>query len=75
MLFTSRTPPKKAAANPLPPKIAGLLRESWWLALAAFVGVNLIQSAFTNFCPAEIIIRRLGLSSDAGRTDQRAAHP
>jgi S-DNA-T family DNA segregation ATPase FtsK/SpoIIIE len=35
MLFTSRTPPKKAAANPLPPKIAGLLRESWWLALAA----------------------------------------
>ena len=47
----------------------------WWLALAAFVGVNLIQSAFTNFCLAEIIIRRLGLSSDAGRTDQRAAHP
>ena len=39
------------------------------------VGVNLIQSAFTNFCLAEIIIRRLGLSSDAGRTDQRAAHP
>jgi hypothetical protein len=37
----------------------------WWLALAAFVGVNLIQSAFTGFCPAEMIIRKLGLSSDA----------
>jgi hypothetical protein len=30
----------------------------WWLALAGFVGVNLIQSAVTGFCPAEIIIRK-----------------
>jgi Protein of unknown function (DUF2892) len=33
----------------------------WWLLLAAFVGVNLIQSAFTGFCPAEIILHKLGL--------------
>ncbi len=26
-----------------------------------FVGVNLIQSAFTGFCPAEMIFRKLGL--------------
>ena len=32
-----------------------------WLWLAAFVGVNLIQSAFTGFCPACNILRRLGL--------------
>ena len=32
-----------------------------WLALAVFVGVNLIQSAFTGFCPAEIILKRMGL--------------
>jgi hypothetical protein len=31
----------------------------WWLLLTAFVGVNLIQSAFTGFCPAEIIFRKL----------------
>lgn len=31
----------------------------WWLTLAAFVAVNLIQSAFTGFCPAEIILRKL----------------
>ena len=31
----------------------------FWLALAAFVGVNLVQSVFTGFCPAEIIIERL----------------
>jgi hypothetical protein len=37
----------------------------WWLALAGFVGFNLIQSALTGFCPAEIIIRkcRRGLST------------
>lgn len=32
----------------------------WWLLLAVFVGANLLQSAFTKFCPAELIMRRLG---------------
>lgn len=35
--------------------------SQWWLLLTAFVGVNLIQSAFTGFCPAEIIFKRLGV--------------
>ncbi|HUJ45086.1 MAG TPA: DUF2892 domain-containing protein [Opitutaceae bacterium] len=38
----------------------------WWLLLAVFVGVNLIQSAFTGFCPAEIILRKLGVDGGAG---------
>lgn len=33
----------------------------YWLWLTAFVGLNLIQSAFTGFCPAEIILKKLGL--------------
>jgi len=37
----------------------------WWLLLAVFVGVNLVQSALTGFCPAEIILRRLGLGVGA----------
>lgn len=32
-----------------------------WLFLTAFVGLNLIQSAFTGFCPAEMVLRRLGV--------------
>ena len=40
----------------------------WWLLLAAFVGVNLIQSALTGFCPAEIILSKLGV----GRASQDA---
>ncbi|MDX2108848.1 MAG: DUF2892 domain-containing protein [Verrucomicrobiota bacterium] len=33
----------------------GVWVNSWWLCLPAFVGVNLIQSAFTGFCPASMI--------------------
>ena len=36
----------------------------WWLLLAVFVGVNLIQSAFTGFCPAEMIFKKLGLARE-----------
>jgi Protein of unknown function (DUF2892) len=37
------------------------LVSPYWLLLAAFVGVNLLQSAFTGFCPAAIVFRWLGL--------------
>jgi hypothetical protein len=32
----------------------------WWLAVTAFVGANLMQSALTNWCLMEIIMRKLG---------------
>jgi hypothetical protein len=32
-----------------------------WLWLAAFLGLNLIQSAFTNWCPAMTILRMMKL--------------
>ena len=31
----------------------------WWLLLPTFVGVNLIQSALTGFCPAELILGKV----------------
>jgi hypothetical protein len=34
-----------------------------WLWFTAFVGANLLQSAFTHFCPLEMILRRIGLRS------------
>ena len=34
----------------------------WWLLFTAFIGLNMIQAAFTGFCPAAILFRRLGLS-------------
>jgi hypothetical protein len=35
--------------------------SSHWLWLAVFVGLNLVQSAFSHFCPAEIFLRKLGV--------------
>ena len=39
-----------------------LLVSPWWLALTAFAGANMIQSAFTGWCPAAIVFRKLGLA-------------
>ena len=32
-----------------------------WLWFTAFVGFNLLQSAFTGFCPMAIILKKLGV--------------
>ena len=42
-----------------------LLVSPWWLALTAFAGLNMIQSAFTGFCPAAIVFRKLGFAPGA----------
>lgn len=31
-----------------------------WLLLPVFVGLNLIQSAFTGFCPPTLLLRKIG---------------
>jgi len=41
----------------------------YWLWLTAFVGINLLQSAFTNWCPAMTNFRLFGLK-DAGCNTQ-----
>lgn len=35
--------------------------SSGWLLLTAFVGINLLQSGFTNWCPAMTIFQLIGL--------------
>jgi hypothetical protein len=37
------------------------LISPYWLLLTAFVGANMFQAAFTGFCPAAIVFRKLGL--------------
>lgn len=32
----------------------------WWILLTVFAGLNMIQSAFTRFCPAAIVFKKLG---------------
>lgn len=37
-----------------------------WLWVTAFVGFNLLQSAFTGFCPAATILKKLGVGKGGG---------
>jgi hypothetical protein len=35
--------------------------STYWYLLTAFVGLNLFQSGFTNWCPMMTILRKLGV--------------
>ncbi|CAO4843079.1 MAG: hypothetical protein CNLJKLNK_01152 [Holosporales bacterium] len=39
--------------------------SSHWVWFTAFIGINLFQSGFTRFCPAAIVLKKLGIKSDA----------
>ena len=49
-----------------------IFADARWLWLAGFVAVNLVQSAFTGFCPAALILRRLGTRDVAAPAAPRA---
>jgi hypothetical protein len=43
----------------------GLLVSPWWFLLTGFVGLNLLQSAFTGFCPLATFLKKLGRPAGA----------
>ena len=43
--------------------ILAWLASPYWLVLTAFVGLNMVQAAFTGFCPAAIVFGKLGLKA------------
>ena len=43
--------------------LLGLYHTEYWFLLTGFVALNLIQSAFTNVCPAKSFYEALGLRS------------
>jgi hypothetical protein len=42
------------------------LHSPYWLFFTVFVGFNLMQSAFTKWCPMEILLGKLGVPRDNG---------
>jgi hypothetical protein len=44
--------------------ILSRLFSPYWLLFTAFVGINLLQSAFTGFCPLAKILKVLGAKID-----------
>lgn len=39
----------------------GVTVSPYWFWLTAFVGANLFQAAFTGFCPAAMLLKKLGV--------------
>ena len=44
-----------------------------WLWFTAFVGANLFQSGFTQFCPLEIILKKMGIPETCGQDRSQAS--
>lgn len=40
------------------------LHSPYWLWFTAFVGANLLQSGFTQFCPLVIILKKAGVPTE-----------
>ncbi|MFO1407616.1 MAG: DUF2892 domain-containing protein [Steroidobacteraceae bacterium] len=39
----------------------GILVSPYWFWLTAFVGANLLQAAFSGFCPLAVLLKKLGV--------------
>ncbi|GAB4158990.1 MAG: hypothetical protein Kow00107_07650 [Planctomycetota bacterium] len=46
----------------------------WFMLILIFVGLNLLQYGFSNFCLGEYIIRKLGMKSARAEALKRAKH-
>jgi len=46
-------------------KESPLFVHAYFLWFTAFVGANLLQSGFTQFCPLEIVLKKLGVRQAA----------
>jgi hypothetical protein len=41
--------------------LLAVLHSPYWLIFTAFVGLNLLQSGFTNWCPMMWVLEKIGL--------------
>ena len=46
--------------------LLGIYVNSWWFLLTGFVALNLMQSAFTHWCPMMWILNKAGLKDNPG---------
>jgi len=45
--------------------LLAVFHSVYWLLVTGFVGANLLQSAFTNWCPMITILKKLGVPEGA----------
>jgi hypothetical protein len=41
--------------------LLAVVHSPWWLAFTGFVGLNLFQSSFTNWCPMTWMLEKTGM--------------
>lgn len=41
--------------------LLSLIHSSYWMLLNAFVGINILQAAFSGFCPLAIVLKKIGV--------------
>ena len=46
-----------------------------WLWFTVFVGFNLLQSSFTNFCPLEIVLKKFGVGGACCGNENKSDSP
>lgn len=49
--------------------VLAAVQSPYWLLFTGFVGLNLAQSAFTNWCPMMTILRKLGARDGVPATE------
>jgi hypothetical protein len=47
--------------------LLAVFHSQYWLLLTGFAGLNLLQSAFTNWCPMVWLLERLGFRACDGK--------
>ena len=47
--------------------------SQYWLWFTAFVGFNLLQSSFTNFCPLEMALKKAGVGGSGSEQVKNSA--
>ncbi len=45
--------------------LLAVFHNLYWLLFTAFVGINLLQAAFTGFCPLAIVLKKIGVKAGA----------
>lgn len=45
-------------------------KSHWWLILTALVGLNLFQSAFSNWCPMMVLLQKFGMKTCEQEIDE-----
>jgi hypothetical protein len=55
--------------------LPGYFHSPYWLLFTGFVALNLIQSAFTNWCPMMSFLRWMGARDERGARVSEGFHP